>query len=268
MTINDAALEYVIATPVGPQPNSFYDPADGRQYLKMGTRASKAINNFKTQIVKEVDIILGGGKAQRSLVVRCTLLSGKSTDITLEARHLKSSAALENALGEMLTRDFIVYDKMYGHLKVAMQELSLEEGWERVQAIATTGWIVHGGGLKFILPSANGAITKDGIDPNIVFDYEYLPYELRDGYKKLAGYGKGVRPALNDEERLRAAQAFHALIECAPPQVTIPAPSVQVVFTKANAGFTDEVLTVKLRSAMDILEERIQALQAKKKAQS
>jgi hypothetical protein len=210
----------IAATPTV-QSNHFYDPADGCTYKQL-MRSSKPVCNFKIQIIQEVDVNVGESEALRSLSVRCTLLSGRSVDLTLQSRHLESSRAFEKALEEMLDSAFIVQPGMYGDLKTAMRELSAADGWEHTQAIATTGWIEHGDRWLYVLPSSMGAIGKDGLDTSITFSREHLPTELRAGYDHLVGYGKFVRPALNDRERRQAAEAFYALIECAPLRVSIP----------------------------------------------
>lgn len=212
-------------------------------YYQKSAKAQK-IGNFQVKLVREVMIDKGEKVPDRSWVVEFISALGEVVTITLKAEEIRSTYALENALTHKLPYTFVVAHNGYSHIKPAILELSTDVERGKVRAIP--GWWTVGNAdgdeeRIFLLPSALGAITKDGLNPELRMQMEDLT-DLEDDLagKEYKPFGEGIRPPSGAAERRLAWKALRAAVECGPPEVTVPI-LLQVMMGPLWSAGADEV---------------------------
>lgn len=156
-----------------------------------------------------------------------------------------------NKIGTTLAKlpaRFIIRPRMHEHLIAATSLLSKGD-FEIAHEYATTGWVEHNGQPHYLLPSMEGAIGPDGMDPLLRLHPEHLPETAAAiASPELAPYGRGVRPPATREEMDKAFQAFMALVNSSKSRGKTMAVVLQVLagpLIPAGAGETPPLLHVR-----------------------
>jgi hypothetical protein len=137
---------------------------------------------------------------------------------------------------------FTVKPRFEAHLMPAMQMLGKNVTIMRVPE--TMGWHRDdSGAFSFVFPRGP-AITAHGLDTNIAINEQYVgQVDALDA--RFERYGVGVAPISNEEERLRAWDAFQKLITCGDPAVTmLTVYGVVSALLRINGLATDPVMPV------------------------
>lgn len=231
------------------EPSYMWDEDTGRLYYVMYHKKATTtarIANFNVKLLSEIMIDKAETVPDRAWTVQFTSSLGQVRDVALRAEEFDSTSALERALARKLTYEFVVSHSGYAHLKPAILELTRPEDIQRYSIRAVPGWwtITNDEGEEervYLLPSALGAITKDGMLPDLRMRVEELA-ELDDeiARKEFAPYGLGVRPPATNEEERSAWRALRALATCGPAEVTMPI-ILQVLMGPLWAAGADEV---------------------------
>lgn len=231
------------------EPSYMWDEDTGRLYHV--TPHKKAITttriaNFNVKLVSEIMIDKDDNLPDRAWRVQFTSAFGQVREVALRADEFDSTRSLEQALTRKLSHEFIVSHNGYVHLKPAILELTDPGEIQRYSIRAIPGWwtITNDDGDEervYLLPSALGAITKIGITTSLRMRIEELA-ELDDAIarKEFEPYGKGVRPPASRTERRSAWKAMRSLVECGPPEITMPI-VLQVLMGPLWAAGADEV---------------------------
>jgi hypothetical protein len=210
------------------------------------TITTSRIANFNVKLVSEIMIDKDDALPDRAWRVQFTSAFGQVREVALRADEFDSTRSLEQALTRKLSHEYIVSHNGYAHLKPAILELTDPNEIQRYSIRAIPGWwsVTNDAGDEervYLLPSALGAITKDGIMTSLRMRIEELA-ELDDAIarKEFEPYGKGVRPPVSRTERRRAWKALRALAQCAPSEVTMPI-ILQVLMGPLWSAGADEV---------------------------
>jgi len=231
------------------EPTYWWDDDTGKLYfMTYFTKTAKGtkIANFNLKLVKEIMIDKASTIPDRAWTIQLISESGDVVNVSLKADEFDSTHSLEKALTRKLPYMFVVSHNGYSHLKPAILELTKTEDVERFAIRAVPGWWTIGNAEGeeeriFLLPSALGAITKDGINPDLRMRMGELT-ELEDeiAQKEFLPFGEGVRPPASAQERKDAWKALRSLVECAPPEVTVPI-ILQVLMGPLWSAGADEV---------------------------
>ena len=210
-------------TPVAPTEGHVSDYAwdedDGWLYYRSG-RSVRKVCSFRPEIIEEREHYFGYGDSGRdresSLLLKLTLKGGASVEVPLPWGDLQSGAKLEAALTRLCSPAYYIAAGMSGHFKTAIYDLSRSVQVRRIYA--SPGWIEYGaGGFAYLLPSALGAITEEGIDPQVRVEQDEVL-----GLGSLLGYGQGSRPTFTRDEDRAALDAFLTLSRCGPTSKLLP----------------------------------------------
>ena len=214
-------------------------------YHKKSITTSR-IANFNVRLLSEIMIDKEDASPDRAWRVQLTSASGQVRDVSLRADEFDSTRVLEQALTRKLSHEFVVSHNGYSHLKPAILELTDPASIQRYSIRAIPGWwtITNASGddeRVYLLPSALGALGKDGLKPELRMRIEELA-EIEDDIarKEFEPYGKGVRPPASPEERKAAWRALRSLVNCGPHGVTVPI-MLQVLMGPLWCAGADEV---------------------------
>lgn len=214
-------------------------------YFKKAIKTNR-IANFNVRLASEIMVDKASTSPDRAWQVEFTSALGQMMRVSLRAEEFDSTHALERALSRKLTSDYIISHSGYVHLKPAILELTDPQHIQRYSIRAVPGWwtVTNDEGDEervFLLPSALGAIGKDGVIPDLRMRIEELT-ELDDDIarKEFAPFGVGVRPPLTKEEKRLAWRALRALVTCGPAEVTMPI-VLQVLLGPLWSAGADEV---------------------------
>lgn len=205
------------ATAGNSQPSYSWDPDQGFVFHRRGREWPK-VCNFKPKILADVEIDKGG-ESTRAWQVHFELADGRYHEFFLPAEE-RSVYKLSEVFARELPADYNVYPGMWDHVRGAMQEMSAGQ-WVESREFATTGWVEYGANRVYLLPGAPGAIGSNGIDQSIRINIDHLPEDEPITSPALSNYGKGVRPPTTPEEYRAAWDAFEALINSGPIDVTV-----------------------------------------------
>lgn len=214
-------------------------------YHKKGETSTR-IANFNVKLLSEIMVDKGDGQPDRAWRVQFVSPFGQVKEVSLRADEFDSTSSLERALARKLSHEYIVSHNGHTHLKPAILELTDLKTIKRYSIRAVPGWwtITNADGEEervYLLPSALGAITKSGLNPDLRMNIEELK-DLDDDIsrKEFEAYGKNVRPPASKEERTQAWKALRALATCAPQHITMPI-ILQVLMGPLWAAGADEV---------------------------
>lgn len=180
----------------------------GNGLVLVGRRSDIRLANFKPEILNVLEVENGENKPSLAYDMRFVLTTGETERLRLTSDDLRSDASLREKLTKILPISFIVYPPGWGHLSAAMRELAASLVVSRERVYAQMGWTTFEGRPIFILPSAAGGITAEGLDASHTFDQEYLDTLP----EKMRLYGVGVQPAISAQERVALATVLSRII--------------------------------------------------------
>ncbi len=206
----------------------------------------RPVCNFQVRIVHEVRINRGDEEEENAWLVEALHPSGVKKQFMLSAQEKSSTPAFEKAVNGNLPSRFIVFPGMYDHLKTSIQEHAERKDVKEKVVYATTGWVTEKKQRYFLMPSMNGAIGRNGMNPNLSIDTEYLHDDEVVSHGALQQYGNGVTVPTDAQQLASAWESFIRLVECGKRSVTLPV-ALQVLvgpLRSAGAGDTPPLLHV------------------------
>ena len=211
------------------------------------TVRAKRVSNFQVKLLKELTIDKADGSPDRAWGVQFTSAFGEERKFALKSKEFSSTRSLEEALSQKLAHTFVVAHDGHPHIKPALLELTPPEEVERYSIRAVPGWwtITNDDGEEervFLLPSALGAISKNGLVPELRMRVKEELADIDDEISRdeFELFGLGVRPPSTGREKRLAWRALRSLVECAPPEITMPI-ILQVMMGPLWTAGADEV---------------------------
>lgn len=242
-----------IFTPPGDGEYRFNEDEQELYYYRLIGNARSAtalkVANFRPELMVEYEID-DAEEITRSWLVHLEQEGHDPYEVTWHQTDRDSSSQMMKTLSGLPAR-FQVRPDMAKHVPLATYKMA-DGGYEVQHEFATTGWVVHERGLRYLLPSMDGAMGPDGLDPSLRINPEHIPESAAPVVSgELRPYGLGVRTPQNAAEHERAIKAFIALIEACDDAVgraKTTATALQILagpLIPAGAGETPPLLHIR-----------------------